>query len=800
MGIAAHTTYSRALSRVDRNPARIRRAFSSRPTIAAECLEERVLLAAGDIAWNLPYDIRPSGFDTFDAVASQADGKIVAVGAAEFSGTNHFLIARFNANGTLDTTFSNDGIRIVQFAGTGSVAKSVLVRPDGKILVGGFSNLSGGSSFDVTLVQLNTDGTADLSFGSFGAAFWNAPAESDGVAIGKISLAPDGRIIASGHYVLGGSVGYLVRFTASGALDLTFDGDGARTVSGPIIDAVVDPAGRIVALTASGTVFRFLPSGSFDTSFSGDGILSPLSPDAGFNPVFTALDIAPDGKIVTAGSSVFGGLDTPFVIRLLHNGFYDNSFDGNGRKSFSITGSTSDTLRDVEVLPDGSILAAGQNADDDWVMALLTPAGQFSTGFSGDGKLIVDAGDEDIVGGITTAANGDFILVGRVDHMGTDSSSAIARVAGLRAADDLVGYFGGEWWVGRSTKTSFESSTWETWRDVPWNALRHGDFNGDGKSDVLGLLNGNWWVGIANGAGYLTSQFGSWSNLAWQHVTVADMNNDGLDDILAFFGGEWWGADSQSTQFKAPTLRTTWANVVWSDVAVVELNGDGRRDLLGRTGGQWWVSTGGGLVHDSQFFNTSLWATWADAVWSVRTTADVTGDGLDDLVGLINGQWWVGASTGSSFTTSQWATWANVAWTDIRTGDFNGDGRDDVVARLGGQWWVGISNGASFVASHWATWANIAWQDVRVGDFDGDGRDDIVARTGANWWVGRSNGAAFTASLWGTWTNSAWQAVAAVETAADTDASPGPPCRSLSQSRCVPKGTGSTVVDLDRRR
>jgi len=764
---------SRVLPRFECNSARSRKRLPSSSTVVAECLEQRVLLTAGDIAWNLPYDIRPSGFDAFDAVAVQADGKTVAVGGAEFDGTFHFVIARFNANGTLDTTFSNDGIRIVQFAGRGSRATSVALRADGKILVGGFSSeTSGGSNLDVTLVQLNTDGTADLSFGALGAAIWVAPPASEGHVSGRISVAPDGGIVASGYYLLGGTVGYLVRFTASGALDLSFDGDGVRTVNDQIVDAAIDPAGSVVALAADGTVYRFMPSGAFDPSFSGDGVLSSISPESGFDPFFTAVDVAPDGKIVIVGRSTLGGIDQTCVIRLLPNGLYDASFDGNGRKSFSITPSTSETVEDVEVLPDGSILVAGQNTTGDWVTALLTPSGQFSAGYSEDGKLIIDAGEQDFLGGIATAPNGDFLLVGHVDHAGTDSSSAIARVAGPRAADDLVGYFAGEWRVGRSTKTSFESGTWATWADVSWDELQHGDFNGDGKSDVLGLLNGNWWVGIADGTGFQTSLFGGWADVAWQHVTVADMNNDGLDDILAFVGGQWWGADSDSTHFKVPTLRATWANVVWSDVAVVELNGDGRKDLLGRTGGQWWVSTGGGLVYDSKFFNTSLWATWADAAWSVRTTADVTGDGLADLVGLINGQWWVGRSTGSSFTTSQWATWANVAWTDVRTGDFNGDGRDDVAARVGGQWWVGVSGGALFATSHWATWANIAWQDVRVGDFDGDGRDDIVARTGANWWVGRSNGAVFTTSLWGTWSNVAWQAVAAVETSTDTSAGP----------------------------
>ena len=84
------------------------------------------------------------------------------------------------------------------------------------------------------------------------------------------------------------------------------------------------------------------------------------------------------------------------------------------------------------------------------------------------------------------------------------------------------------------------------------------------------------------------------------------------------------------------------------------------------------------------------------------------------------GQWWLAASTGSSFTNSKWATWsAAVTWVDVKAGDFNGDGRMDITGRWlqGGSWWTSLSTGSSFTTSQWASWSTgVTWVDVGVGD------------------------------------------------------------------------------------
>ena len=74
--------------------------------------------------------------DSAHAVALQADGRIVVAGTASNINAN-FAVARYNTNGTLDTSFANAGKLTIDFFGFTDIAESVLVQPDGKILLGG---------------------------------------------------------------------------------------------------------------------------------------------------------------------------------------------------------------------------------------------------------------------------------------------------------------------------------------------------------------------------------------------------------------------------------------------------------------------------------------------------------------------------------------------------------------------------------------------------------------------------------------------------------------------------------------
>lgn len=97
---------------------------------------------AGTVIWS-PDNNTTSRAGT--AMALQADGKIVMTGGfSETSGVTDFMAVRFNANGSLDTTFGTAGVVIITFGGAVETANSIDIQPDGKIVMGGRTSLSGG--------------------------------------------------------------------------------------------------------------------------------------------------------------------------------------------------------------------------------------------------------------------------------------------------------------------------------------------------------------------------------------------------------------------------------------------------------------------------------------------------------------------------------------------------------------------------------------------------------------------------------------------------------------------------------
>ena len=136
--------------------------------------------------------------DIANAVAIQADGKLVVVGTTyrdnDFSGED-FAVARYNPDGALDKTFGVGGKVQTDFPGLAAVASSVVVQPDGKIVVAGgafplFTFLG-----DFKVVRYNSNGSLDTSFGDGGIVTTTFP---EGSYAFDVALQTDGKIIAAG--------------------------------------------------------------------------------------------------------------------------------------------------------------------------------------------------------------------------------------------------------------------------------------------------------------------------------------------------------------------------------------------------------------------------------------------------------------------------------------------------------------------------------------------------------------------------------------------------------------------------
>src|SRR5262245_25848258 len=163
------------------------------------------------------------GFQGAWSVAVQTDGKIVAAGLTNKGGLNNLAVARYTSNGTLDTTFGTGGRVTDNFGGVGAGAVCVGAQPDGEVVVAGWTGTGGAASF--ALWRYNGNGTLDTGFGTGGRVITDFR-DSQGLSVAgvfSVALQPDGRIVAAGDARLDGKYDFtLARYNSDGTLDASF--------------------------------------------------------------------------------------------------------------------------------------------------------------------------------------------------------------------------------------------------------------------------------------------------------------------------------------------------------------------------------------------------------------------------------------------------------------------------------------------------------------------------------------------------------------------------------------------------
>jgi uncharacterized delta-60 repeat protein len=132
--------------------------------------------------------------DECESIAIQADGKIVAVGRARMSGPDDFGIARYNSDGSLDSSFGSAGKVATDFFGAGDGGYSVAIDANGKIIVAGYAENFG--PLDTAVVRYNSDGSIDTDFGNSGKAIFDYASSNDWA--NGIALQADGQIVVAG--------------------------------------------------------------------------------------------------------------------------------------------------------------------------------------------------------------------------------------------------------------------------------------------------------------------------------------------------------------------------------------------------------------------------------------------------------------------------------------------------------------------------------------------------------------------------------------------------------------------------
>jgi uncharacterized delta-60 repeat protein len=125
------------------------------------------------------------GFNSsVQSIALQADGKIIVAGFfTSYNGVTVNRIVRLNSNGTIDATFTTG-------LGVDNLVQSIVIQPDGKIIMGGFFTFYNGTTENY-LVRLNSNGTKDTTFNT-GTGF--------NYEVYTIALKSDGKIVLGGYF------------------------------------------------------------------------------------------------------------------------------------------------------------------------------------------------------------------------------------------------------------------------------------------------------------------------------------------------------------------------------------------------------------------------------------------------------------------------------------------------------------------------------------------------------------------------------------------------------------------------
>lgn len=193
-----------------------------------------------------------------NALAIQPDGRIVIAGEVQ----NNWMVARFLPDGTPDTSFDEDGLKLTAPLAIGH-ADALVLQPDGKILTGGCER----GDFDRArfgLVRYLADGTPDPSFGN-GGAFHDADfgSEIENACAAAMALQDDGDIVLAGLATKRRNTEFfaVARYLTDGSLDETFKRDGTAItgfrnrireehftwVDDRATGLVIQPRGRIIA-------------------------------------------------------------------------------------------------------------------------------------------------------------------------------------------------------------------------------------------------------------------------------------------------------------------------------------------------------------------------------------------------------------------------------------------------------------------------------------------------------------------------------------------------------------------------
>lgn len=617
-------------------------------------------------------------------LAVRADNKIVMAGGCRSQNVDRLCLARYNENGSLDATFGGQGFVFTDITGAQLASfTGVAVQSDGKIVAVGFAIYSF-TSESIVLARYNADGTLDSSFGTGGMVIENiGPYQLNRGR--DVAIQPDGKIVITGTSTSVQTIppgplesqGVAARYLADGTLDSTFGVVGvfrmtmSNVTRGECVTIRAD--GKIMvggyrfstngSVTQAGLLVRLSSDGSLDATWDEDGYLIVTSSPGG--PAFQSITLQPDARVigVTEGNTIY---------RFNGDGSPDASFDGDGVRQNALD---SAIPQDVTVLGGGRITVIGYDAPDGFAISRFRTDGSLDTGFSGDGRLTINQIEGAGFGGAFAGAldSRGRVLVGGYVGNGQTNRFAVLRLAAPVVSGMLTDFDGdgrtdlsvfrpgeGNWYIRNSSNGIFRAEHFGANGDL----IVPGDYDGDGITDdaVFRPSNGYWYILHSSNSFVRSTQLGQGGDIP----ATGDFDGDGKSDIALFRPNEgtFYLLHSSDGSFHSQQ----WGTV--GDVPVIgDYDGDAKSDfaIFRPSSGSFYIlrSSDGTIIGQQ-------WGTSADKPIS----ADFDGDGKTDIAVFrpSTGGWYYLQSSDNGFRAVAWGTSVDIPV----AGDYDGDRRWDV--------------------------------------------------------------------------------------------------------------------------
>jgi len=646
------------------------------------------------------------------AVAIDGNGRIVVAGSGyvQNTTTGGMAVARFNANGTPDTTFgAGAGFIVVPFTNGANFVESrvqaIGFQSDGKIILAGYA-----TGFGV-VTRLNSDGSLDSSFAtnaSFVSAFGQASA-----VLNSVYVLTDNSMYVAG--VAGGKF-LLSKLTSAGALDGTFGSGGITTTSfggtaNATSMAVNTTTGHIIlggyaqSSNNHSAVARYLSNGTLDTSFGSSGKVVTAVPTAQFDQISKTF-VQPNGVITAIGLYVNpSGFERHMLLRFTPAGAADATFGTNGIAG-GYFGNNQEFLYGGAALPDGKFIGVGFSAGTIGTRVSLfryNANGSVDRSFGCSGRILA-----------TTLATSNTMTAydvavqtnGRVVAVGQGTNGSI-----------LQGNFSVFRFLNPSTPTQCAAA----------------DFDADGISDISvirpnanGGGNAAWYrnnsTGFVNVNNPSADQFG----LSTDEFAPADYDGDGRTDPAVFRDGTWYVLQSSTRTYRIAVFGTAGDLPIPGD-----FDGDGQADIavFRPSTSDWYV-----LRSSDNQFRGQHWGATGDK----PIVGDFDADHKADYTVWrpSTGTWYVLRSSDGQFQADAFGQLGDIPV----AGDLNGTGKTDyaVFRPSNGFWYIARTTGIpaqNFDAIQFGQNGDVP----SVGDYDGDGKADVALFRNGNWYIRASS-------------------------------------------------------------